>query len=144
MNLRFAFALNTKNQFEKDFFGNADKFMIYELVSGKLEKVFEIENEFKDETTDSTGINEQKAENITKKLIAEDIKVIVSKQFGENIKLVNEYFIPIKIFSDLPDDAIQAINSHVHWVEDELSNFSSEYKLFIIKSGILKISIDKN
>ncbi|MFO7843836.1 MAG: NifB/NifX family molybdenum-iron cluster-binding protein [Bacteroidales bacterium] len=144
MNLRFAFALNTKNQFEKDFFGNADKFMIYELVSGKLEKVFEIENEFKDETTDSTGINEQKAENITKKLIAEDIKVIVSKQFGENIKLVNEYFIPIKIFSDLPDDAIQAINSHVHWVEDELSNFSSEYKLFIIKSGILKTSIDKN
>ncbi len=144
MNLRFAFALNTKNQFEKDFFGNADKFMIYELVSGKLEKVFEIENEFKDETTDSTGINEQKAENITKKLIAEDIKVIVSKQFGENIKLVNEYFIPIKIFSDLPDDAIQAINSHVHWIEDELGNFSSEYKLFIIKSGILKISIDKN
>lgn len=144
MNLRFAFALNTKNQFEKDFFGNADKFMIYELVSGKLEKVFEIENEFKDETTDSTGINEQKAENITKKLIAEDIKVIVSKQFGENIKLVNEYFIPIKIFSDLPDDAIQAINSHVHWIEDELGNFSSEYKLFIIKSGILKTSIDKN
>lgn len=144
MNLRFAFALNTKNQFEKDFFGNADKFMIYELVSGKLEKVFEIENEFKDETTDNTGINEQKAENITKKLIAEDIKVIVSKQFGENIKLVNEYFIPIKIFSDLPDDAIQAINSHVHWIEDELGNFSSEYKLFIIKSGILKTSIDKN
>ena len=144
MHLRFAFALNTKNQFEKDFFGNADKFMIYELVSGKLEVIFEIENEFKDETVNNPGINEQKAENITKKLIANDVKVIVSKQFGENIKLVNEYFIPIKIFSDKPGDAILAINNHIHWIEDELRNFSSEYKLFIIKSGILKIPIENN
>jgi predicted Fe-Mo cluster-binding NifX family protein len=144
MHLRFAFALNKENHFEKQFFGNADMFVIYELVSGKLEKVFEIENEFKDETINNTGIDEKKAENITKKLIANDIKVIVSKQFGQNIKLVNEYFIPIKIFSDNPDDAIQAINNHVHWVEDELRNFSSEYKLFIIKSGILKIPIENN
>jgi len=144
MHLRFAFALNTKNQFEKDFFGNADKFMIYELVSGELEEVFELENECKDETINSTGINEQKAENITQILIANDVKVIVSKQFGKNIKLVNEYFIPIKIFSDKPDDAILAINNHIHWIEDELHNFSSEYKLFIIKSGILKIPIENN
>ncbi len=144
MTLRFAFALNKQNQFEKDFFGNADKFVIYELVSGKLGKIFEIENEFKDETINNTGINERKAENITQKLIANDVKVIVSKQFGENLKLVNEYFIPIKIFSDLTNDAIQAINNHVHWIEDELRNFSSEYKLFIIKSGILKTSIDNN
>jgi len=144
MHLRFAFALNTKNQFEKDFFGNADKFMIYELVSGKLEAIFEIENEFKDETVNNPSIKEQKAENITKKLIANDVKVIVSKQFGKNIKLVNEYFIPIKIFSDKPGDAILAINNHIHWIEDELHNFSSEYKLFIIKSGILKIPIENN
>lgn len=144
MHLRFAFALNKENHFEKQFFGNADKFMIYELVSGKLEKVFEIENECKDEAFNNTGIDEKKAENITKKLIANDVKVIVSKQFGQNIKLVNEYFIPIKIFSDNPDDAILAINNHVHWIEDELRNFSSGYKLFIIKSGILKIPIENN
>ena len=144
MNLRFAFALNKKNQFEKDFFGNADKFVIYELVSGKLKAIFEIENEFKNETINNLGINEQKAENITQILIAEDVKVIVSKQFGENIKLVNEYFIPIKIFSDKPGDAILAINNHAHWIEDEWHNFRSEYKLFIIKSGILKTSIENN
>src|SRR6056297_3593376 len=144
MHLKFAFALNKNNQFEKQFFGNADKFKIYELVSGKLEEVFELENEFKDETINNLGVNEQKAENITQKLIAEDVKVIVSKQFSENIKLVNEYFIPVKIFSDSPDDAIKAINNHVHWVEDGLQNFSSEYKLFIIKSGILKIPIENN
>ncbi|MFP4023672.1 MAG: NifB/NifX family molybdenum-iron cluster-binding protein [Thiohalospira sp.] len=144
MHLRFAFALNENNQFDKQFFGNADKFKIYELVSGKLEEVCEIENEFKDEIINNKGTNEQKAGNITQKLIAEDVKVIVSKQFGENIKLVNEYFIPVKIFSDSPDDAIKAINSHVHWIEDELHNFSSEYKLFIIKSGILKLPIENN
>ncbi len=144
MNLRFAFALNKNDQFEEQFFGNADKFMIYDLISGKLEEVFEIENEFKDETINNSVVNEQKAENITKILIANDIKVIVSNQFVENIKLVNEYFIPVQIFSDLPDDAVHAINGHVHWIEDELNNFSSGYKLFIIKSGILKTSIENH
>ncbi|MFO7829539.1 MAG: hypothetical protein R6V23_13010 [Bacteroidales bacterium] len=144
MNLRFAFAINKQNQFDERFFGNADKFAIYELVSGRLEQLFEIENEFKDDAIDDLKINEQKAESITKKLLTNDIKVIVSKQFGENIKLVNEYFIPVKIFSDLPDDAIQAINSHVHWIQDELNNFRSGYKLFTIKSGILKTSIENN
>jgi len=144
MYLRFAFAINNENQFEKQFFGNADKFVIYELISGKLQKVFEIENECKNETFNNTGIDEKKAENITKKLIANDIKVIVSRQFGQNIKLVNEYFIPVKICSGNPEEAIQVISNHIHWIEDELHNFRSEYKLFIIKSGILKMSIADN
>lgn len=142
MNVRFAFALNNKNQFDGHFFGNADKFVIYQLISGKLELVFEIENEFKDEIVDDLKINEQKAENIAKKLMAYDIKVVVSKRFGQNIKLVNEFFIPVKIFSKHPDDAIKIINNHLHWIQDELNNFSSGYKLFTIKSGILKTSIE--
>ncbi|MEE4198494.1 MAG: hypothetical protein V2I54_12680 [Bacteroidales bacterium] len=144
MNLRFAFALNTRDQFEEKYFGNLDKFVVFELVSGKLKKVFEIENEFKEDAAGPFGVNEQKAENIARKLLSHDIKVIVSKHFGENIKLVNAYFIPVKMLSDIPEEAIRAINDHVHWIRDELNNFSSGYKLFTIKSGILKTTIENN
>lgn len=143
MNLRFAFAVNKQNQFDERFFGNADKFVILELVSEKLEQLFEIENEFKDDAIDDLNIIEQKAESIAKNLLANDVKVIVSKHFGQNIKLVNEFFILVKFFSKQLNDAIKVINNHLYWIQDELNNFSSGYKLFTIKSGILKTSIEK-
>ena len=142
MNLRFAFAVNIENQFEDIFFGDAHKFLIYEIVSGELKPVNEIINDLRPELNDNNSGNNMKAYFLIKHLLENDIKVIVSKQFGENIRIINEYFIPVIISSESPEEAVRIINSHLHWIKDELNNFSSGYKLFTINSGILKSSVE--
>ncbi len=142
MNLRFAFAVNNENHFEDCFFGDAAKFLIYEAISGKLKFISEVANDFKSEIEDNNSGNNEKANNLIKYLLQDDVKVIVSKQFGENIRIVNEYFIPVIMSSENPEKAAEVINSHLHWIEDELNNFSSGYKLFTINSGILKSTVE--
>lgn len=142
MVLRFAFAVNNQNLFEDRFFGEADRFIIYQLVSGQLEQIYEVVNDNKSEMKKSNSDNNEKVDILIKNLLENDIKVIVSKQFGENIRIVNEYFIPVIISSENPEEAVGIINRHIHWIKDELNNFSSGYKLFTIKSGILKSSVE--
>ena len=79
MNLKFAFAVNKENQFDKRYFGDA----IIKLLKGK------------------------------------DVNVLVSMQFGKNIKMVNEYFIPVIIYSETPEDTVNILNKHLHWIKDE-------------------------
>ena len=71
-----------------------------------------------------------------------EVHVLVSRQFGKNIKMINAHFIPVIISSEKPDEVIQVLTRHIHWIKDELNNFSSGYKLFTIKSGILKSSVE--
>ncbi len=53
-------------------------------------------------------------------LKAKGVKVLVSMQFGKNAKIINEHFIPIIIYSDQPEQVIDALNHHLHWISDEL------------------------
>ena len=142
MVLRFAFDVNNDNHFEDGFFGDADKFLIYQVVSGQLEQIYEVVNDNKSELKENNSDNNEKVDILIKHLLENDIKVIVSKQFGENLRIVNEYFIPVIISSENPEEAVEIINNHLHWIKDELNNFSSGYKLFTIKSGILKSSVE--
>ncbi len=47
MKLRFAFAVNKANLFEKKHFGDAEKYLIYEQDSDKLVLISEEKNRFK-------------------------------------------------------------------------------------------------
>jgi predicted Fe-Mo cluster-binding NifX family protein len=141
MVLKFAFAVNNDHSFDNRFFGEADKFLVYKLINGKIEFEGEIKNKREVREKDLTESN-LKTDAIFKDLVANDIKVIVSKDFGKNLKLVNEYFIPVRVISDDLKHVINEIDNHLHWIVDELNNFSSGYKLFTIKSGILKTVID--
>jgi len=144
MNLLFAFAVNKNNQFEDRFFGDADKFLIYKIISGELKLTHEIVNEFKYDIKENSFQQRERTENLIKYLLGNDVKVIVSKQFGENIKIGNGFFIPVIISKENPEEAVSIINEYLHWIEDELNNFSSGYKLFTINSGILKSAVEQN
>jgi hypothetical protein len=65
----------------------------------------------------------------------------VSRQFGPNIRLVNQYFIPVKIEEDTPQKAGKVLYKNLKWVKDELNISKSGYNLFTINKGILKLSI---
>ena len=143
MNLRFAFAVNKKDQFEKKHFGDAEKYIIFEVRNKSLERVSEEINPYIsfDEKQNHGSI--KKGGAIIKFLKGKNVNVVVSKRFGANIKLINEHFIPVEIALSTPDEVIAIINKHIHWIEDEWEHNNSDYKLFTIKSGILKSLIKK-
>jgi predicted Fe-Mo cluster-binding NifX family protein len=141
MDLKFAFAVNTENRFEKTHFGDADKYLLYEVVSNELKLVAEEDNIFKSIDEEKEHGSQKKGNAIIKFLAGKNVKAIVSLQFGKNIKLVNEHFIPIIIQENNPEDAIVVINKHLHWIKDEWDHKTNEYNLFMIKNGILKSKI---
>ena len=141
MDLRFAFAVNNDNQFEKKHFGDADKYLIYQVESDKIVPSSEEFNRFKlpDEVVEHGSRKKGKA--IIEFLKKKNVNVLVSRQFGKNIKMINEHFIPVVISFEKPDEGIQILTRHLHWIQDELEHKKSNFKLFTIKAGILKSSI---
>ena len=144
MNLKFAFAVNKENKFNNRHFGDADKYFIYGQVDHELVLIGEEINNFKLLDEEHEHGSKRKGNAIIKLLKEKEVNVLVSMQFGKNIKIVNEYFIPVIIHSENPEDAVDILNKHLHWIKDEWDNNSSDYKLFTIKSGILKSSIKKS
>ena len=143
MKLRFAFAVNNEKRFEKMHFGYADRYLIYTMEDDKMILSSEEINQFKllDEEHEHGSI--QKGNAIIRFLKEKDVNVLVSTQFGRNINLVNKHFIPVIISLEQQDEIVDILNKHFHWIQDEWDNNSSGYKLFTIKSGILKSSIDE-
>ena len=143
MNLKFAFAVNKENQFDKRYFGDADKYLIYEQLDNEMVLIGEEINNFKLFDEEHEHGSKKKGDAIIKFLKGKEVNVLVSMQFGKNIKIVNEYFIPIIIYSEKPEDTVNILNKHLHWIKDEWGKNKSNFKLFTIKAGILKSSIKK-
>lgn len=143
MNLRFAFAVNNNNQFEKKHFGDADKYIIYQQESDKIVLSSEEPNRFKLLDEEIEHGSRKKGNAIIGFLKGKEVNILVSKQFGRNIKMVNEHFIPVKISLEKPEEVIKVLTRHLHWIKDEWDSNKSNFKLFTIKSGILKSSIEK-
>lgn len=143
MGLKFAFAVNLEGSFTKKHFGDTDQFLIYEVVDNNLVHKSSIKNDFSSFDEEQEHGSKKKAKAIINFLKKKDVGVMVSMQFGKNVKRINEHFIPIIIYSENVQDAIDAINKHMHWILDEWDEKQEGYKLFTIKSGILKSVIKK-
>ena len=143
MKIKFAFAVNGNNQFAKNHFGDTEKFLIYEVDSENLQFISEEVNVFRDMDETKEHGSREKGLAIVDFLKDMGVNVLVSMQFGKNIKIINEHFIPVIIYSDKPEQVIDTLNHHMHWISDELENASSDFKLFTIKSGILKSVVKK-
>jgi predicted Fe-Mo cluster-binding NifX family protein len=142
--IHIAFAVNEKDRFEEKHFSNAGKFLIYEWTDNKL--IFEREeiNSFKSTDGDQDGGLNDNCGLIVDLLKSCDVKVLVSKQFGKNIQMVNHLFIPVVVNSETTDEVASILKKHIRWIEDELNARPEEYKLFTIKSGILKTAIRRD
>lgn len=143
MNIRFAFAVNKANLFEKKHFGDADKYLIYEQESDKLILISEEINAFKLLDEKQEHGSRKKGNAIINFLKEKKINALVSMQFGRNIKMINKHFVPIKVTVEHPDEIIGLIEKHLHWIQDEWERNTSDYKLFTIGSGVMKTTIKK-
>ena len=141
MKITFAFALNNENVFEKKHFGETDKFAIYRFENKELAFVEELPNTFKwmDEVHEHGS--KKKGNAIISFLKEKGVSVLVSKQFGRNIKMVNQHFVPVIIAEDEPINVIEILQKQMNWFKDELQNRNTNFMLFHIKNGILKMHI---
>lgn len=143
MIITFALALNNEGVFEKKHFGETDKFAIYTYKNQELLFNQEFPNTFKllDKTQEHGS--KKKGNAIISFLKEKGVSVLVSKQFGRNINLVNQYFVPVIITEDQPEQVLAILQKHMNWFKDELTNRSKNYMLFLIKNGILKMHVKK-
>ena len=144
MNLCFAFAVNEANQFGKKHFRDADKYLIYKQDGDEIKLFSEEINIFKTFDKEVEHGSKKKGNAIINFLKEKGVSVLVSKQFGRNIKMVNQHFVPVIIAEDEPENAVEVLQKHMNWFEDELQNRKENYMLFHIKNGILKMHIKKD
>ncbi|MBA7700115.1 hypothetical protein ES703_108822 [subsurface metagenome] len=143
MGIQVAFAVNLSNSFEPKHFGDANKYLIYKYTDSEFVFLKEEINRFKNSDENETYGSQKKGRAIIGFLKETGVQVLVSKQFGKNIQMVNKHFIPIIIKSEKPDEVISMLKKNIKWIEDELNNKPEEYKLFNIKNGVLKTIIKK-
>ena len=142
MNLSFAFAVNQDNVFENRHFGDADKYLIYREDLNGMEKLIEFVNPFKMLDEEKEHGSRKKGLAIIEALRKKNVNVLVSRQFGRNIKLVNRHFIPVIVQKDTTEEVIQVLMGHLHWIREEWEQNKTEFKMFTIKAGILKSAVD--
>lgn len=138
MNLRFAFAVNENGNFQKKHFGDADKYIIYEHDSKELVFIDEIENTKRDIDEETKHGSKLKGNEIIEYLKSYDVKVLVSMQFGKNIKMVDKHFIPVIVSHENVEEILKIIETNVKWINDEAKNKDSDYMLFRINNGMFK------
>jgi predicted Fe-Mo cluster-binding NifX family protein len=141
--IRFAFAVNRINNFEAKHFGDADKYLIYEFSGNEFVFVREQINEFKTADENAAHGSKEKGTLIIELLKESGVNVLVSRQFGRNIKMVNSHFIPVIIHNTEPVNVLSILSLNMRWLVDELELNPERYKLFNINKGILKSSISE-
>ena len=144
MKITFALALNEEGIFEKKHFGDTDKFAIYTYEKLEFSYKEELPNTFKSMDEVQEHGSKKKGNAIISFLKEKGVSVLVSKQFGRNINMVNQHFVPVIIAEDEPDLVIKVLHKHMNWFKDELHNRKENYMLFHIKNGILKMHIKKD
>jgi predicted Fe-Mo cluster-binding NifX family protein len=141
MKIKFALALNNESNFEKKHFGKSDKFAIYTSINNELSFTNEFPNHFKSMDEGQEHGSKIKGNAIISFLKEKGVSVLVSKQFGQNIKMVNQHFIPVIIDEEKPEMVLAILNKHMDWFKDELINRHENHMLFQIKNGIIKMNI---
>lgn len=140
-NIRLAMAVDHSQNFQAKHFGDADQYLIYEWSENKISFVGAEKNQYKSYDEEVEHGSQKKGQAIIDFLKGKGMNVLVSKQFGRNIRMVNRHFIPVIIYNETPENVIPVLNKHMRWIEDEINNAPPEHKLFTIKHGVMKTAI---
>ncbi len=136
MDLKFAFAVNNEGEFQEKHFGDADKYLIYEHDSKKMIFIDEIINKNRD--IDENHGSEKKGNAVIDYLKKVNVNVLVSKQFGQNLKMINKHFVPVLIADENIDNSIKFLEQNVFPIYKELRIKDSDYNIFRVKNGVLR------
>lgn len=134
-------AVDHSQRFQSTHFGDADQYLIYEWNKNETVFVDTVKNSFKTYDEEVEHGSQKKGQAIIDLLKSKGVNVLVSKQFGRNIRMVNKHFIPVIIYIESPIEVLPILNKHMRWIEDEIEINPPEHKLFTIKNGVMKTAI---
>jgi predicted Fe-Mo cluster-binding NifX family protein len=137
--LRFAFAVSQGHAFEKKHFGEAEQFLIYEYRDDELSLIDEYRNPFIDSGEAFEHGSLRKGRALTGFLKELGIDVLVARQFGRNLHMVRESFIPVIISATCIGEVTEVLLKHIFWLKEEKRKTVGPYGLYRIDLGILKI-----
>ncbi len=137
-NLKLALALNREGRFEKKHFGDTYKFAIYNIGAEKLVDAGEIINDYIDMDKASSHGSAAKGNAIVTRLKDAGVSILVSRQFGKNIKIINNHFIPVIIYDENPDSILPVLQTNINLLFSTLHDDIETYATFIIKNEELK------
>ena len=138
-----AFALDKMKRFDKRHFGDADYFALYRVQNDKL--VFDkiMENPHRDMDESGKHGHAGKGKAIIELLSKEGVQILVSRQFGKNISVINKHFIPVMIAEEEPEKVVEILEHKFKWIKDEWNKSNESYKLFRIREGVMKLRIEE-
>lgn len=139
--IRFAFALNFQDEFEPAHFGDAESFHIYKSSGEDFQLISKITNPFKDSDEEKEHGSKSKGMAIIELLKEQQVEVLVSMQFGRNIKLINTHFIPAITSEPSQEKTKKGLLKNYKWFCEDLERKPEHYKLFDLRHGNLKIQI---
>jgi len=142
--IKLAMAVGDDGNFQAKHFGDADKYEIYEWDNNSFFYLNEIINPFKTLDEEQEHGSREKGKAIIGLLKENNINILVSKQFGKNIQMVIQHFIPVIVSKNTPGEVLEILDKQIKWIEDELKNKPDEFSLFTINKGILKTKIKKS
>jgi predicted Fe-Mo cluster-binding NifX family protein len=93
--LKLAIALDKNLKLPESHFGESEKFLIFGLSGDKLHFLKSIPNLHKIDDGNTEHGDPVKGHNIAKLLEKENVHILVSKSFGQNIEIVSQFFLPV-------------------------------------------------
>lgn len=115
--LKVAFATDNGKTFIGRHFGDADFYDIYEIDRDRANFIKRIDNTVDEE--EEVHADPKKAKGISKLLLDENVKVVVSKIFGPNIMRIKKKFVCILMKENSIETCIEVIKSNLLTIAEE-------------------------
>lgn len=131
--IKFAIATDKNGKIQKEHFGDASKFMLYEFSNNEIEFLTEISNVYKNEDEKHSHGSRKKGNSIVNLLKNNLVDCIVSQQFGKNIKIVNKHFIPVIVDKDEPSEIIGYLKAKSKYFRSDICKKLPENKFYDLR-----------
>ncbi|MEA3447354.1 MAG: NifB/NifX family molybdenum-iron cluster-binding protein [Bacteroidota bacterium] len=124
--LKLAIALDKDLKLPESHFGESGKFLIYGLSENKLHFLKSIPNLHKNDDEETNHGDPVKGNNIANLLKNENVHILVSKFFGQNIKIVSQFFLPVIVpMTDVKNVVILLENNVSNLIEASTTHLKS-------------------
>ena len=107
--MKIAIAVDHQDNIQSGHFGEAISYKIYQKKDDQWQFADTLQNDMRNYDEDQHG-SKGKGKGVVKLLATRDIKAVVSKQFGQNIKIVGQYFAPIVTSVDSVAEFLELLN----------------------------------
>ncbi|MCD4833438.1 MAG: hypothetical protein K8R31_06550 [Bacteroidales bacterium] len=118
MRINVAFATDDGKTFMDRHFGDAEYYDVYEISEADSEFKKRIKNTT-EEDDESIHADPEKAKGVAGLFKNENIKVVVSKVFGANIKRIKKKFVCVLMNDNSISESIKNIQQGIHIIDNE-------------------------